>query len=72
MTRKDYELVAMIVKHAMVSFRDSGKVINEDRADALSDFFSQHLIKGLVVGFKMTYDNFDADKFMTATLPDDI
>lgn len=72
MTRKDYELVAMIVKHAMLSFRDSGKVINEDRADAISDFFTQHLVKGLVVGFKMTYENFDSEKFITATLPDDI
>ncbi len=72
MTRKDYELVAMIVKTAMISFKESGKVINEDRADALSDFFTQHLLKGLCLGFEMTYDNFDANKFLSATLPDDI
>ena len=52
MTRKDYELVAMIVKTAMISFKESGKVINEDRADALSDFFTQHLLKGLCLGFR--------------------
>ena len=72
MTKKDYEVVAIIVKSAMIAFKESGKVINDDRADSLADFFSQYLLKGLVLGFEMNYKNFDRDKFLNATLPDDI
>ena len=72
MTKKDYEVVAIIVKSAMIAFKESGKVINDDRADALADFFSQYLLKGLVLGFELNYKNFDRDKFLNATLPDDI
>ena len=72
MTKKDYEIVAMIVKSSMLAFRENGRVITEDRADALAEFFSQYLLKGLVLGFEMNYENFDRDKFLNATLPDDI
>ncbi len=72
MNKKDYEIVAMIVKSAMIAFKENGNVINEDRADALAEFFAQYLIKGLVLGFEMNYKNFNRDKFLNATLPDDI
>ena len=72
MTKKDYEIVAMIVKSSMLAFRENGRVITEDRADALAEFFSQYLLKGLVLGFEMNYENFNRDKFLNATLPDDI
>ncbi len=71
MTKKDFELLALVLQRAMVSFANSGKVLSDDKVDVITDFFANYLLKAMVISFELAYKNFDSEKFVNATLPDD-
>ncbi len=71
MTKKDFELLALVLQRAMVSFANSGKVLSDDKVDVITDFFANYLLKAMVISFELAYENFDSEKFVNATLPDD-
>ena len=53
MTKKDFELLALVLQRAMVSFANSGKVLSDDKVDVITDFFANYLLKAMVISFEL-------------------
>ena len=72
MTKKDYELIAQIVKSTMTEVRDSGIIEASEQASLVSTIMARYLLKNIITNFIENYDNFDVDKFSKAVSVADI
>tara|TARA_B100000902_G_scaffold72507_1_gene77839 strand:- start:213 stop:434 length:222 start_codon:yes stop_codon:yes gene_type:complete len=66
MTKKDYELIAQIIKTTMSDVKDSGLIETSEQATLVSTIMAKYLLKNIITEFIENYDNFDVNKFSKA------
>ena len=72
MTKKDYELIAQIIKTTMSDVKDSGLIETSEQATLVSTIMAKYLLKNIITEFIGNYDNFDVNKFSKAVSVADI
>ena len=66
MTRKDYAIIAGIIKMSMEQMLSDKVASNSAEAKLISKVVSQYILKNTILELTEHYDNFDLEKFMKA------